>query len=133
MTETGHDACGGSQIAYGEDSHLTPYQEFDYEAVDQSFSKDVSEFDISKFSQDDIDRTLVVMEVLLKWVAQSGMKRPEGVQHRAVIMCWVFLKMMRPLQLTQLATGYGIHKQSLGRWVDDFKRHFPRIRIPHMR
>jgi len=41
---------------------------------------------------------------------------------RATILCWVFLEHLRPLTLTDLARASGKKKQSIGRWVDEFKR-----------
>jgi hypothetical protein len=119
-----------SKLGHGEDGKLVPTTDFDWPAVE--FTKD-EDLDISKFSQEDVDRALVVLTALLKWVWQSGMNNGNGIQIRAIIMCWVFLKELRPLDLTQMAKGFGRDKQSLGRWVDNFKRWFPRIRIPHMR
>ncbi len=120
-------------FAHGEDGKPVPVTNFDYDAVGFSFDGKDKTLDISHLSQEDVDRGVTVLTVLLKWVWQSGMKNADGIQLRAIIVCWIFLKVLRPLQLTQLAGAFGKHKQSLGRWVDDFKRCFPRIRIPHMR
>jgi hypothetical protein len=46
---------------------------------------------------------------------------------------WFLIKELQPLSLTQLARMYGKDKQSLGRWVDDFKRRFPGLRNCHMK
>ena len=118
-------------FGHGEDGKKVPVTHFDYYAVEFDGSDET--LDISHLSQADVDRGVTVLTVLLKWIWQNGMKKPEGVQIRAIIVCWIFLKVLRPLELTQLAGAFGKHKQSFGRWVDDFKRCFPRIRIPHMR
>lgn len=68
-----------------------------------------------------------------EWIWQDGMKNPDGVKIRAMIFCWVFLKHLRPMSETELATGYGLDKQSIGRWVEQFKKAFPEIRLVHMR
>ncbi len=80
-----------------------------------------------------MDAALKVFSRLLEWIWQNGMKNSEGLTIRAVIACWIFLKHLRPLTLTQMARGFGKKKQSLGRWVDDFKIAFPHIRNPHMK
>ena len=61
------------------------------------------------------------------------MKNPDGVKIRAIICCWIFLKELRSVSETDMAVGYGLKKQSLGRWVEQFKKHFPHIRISQLR
>lgn len=46
------------------------------------------------------------------------------------MIMWVFLPEVRAMNMSQLARGYGLHKQSLGRWVDKFKKEFPHIKLP---
>lgn len=128
-TESLHD----SQLAHGEDGNLIPICEFDYDSVEVAFKKDVEALDISEFNQKEIDAALKLTTHMLKWIVQSGMRNMEGASIRSWVIAWVFLKELRPLTLTQLATGLGKHKQSIGRWVDAFKRDFPRIRTPHMK
>ena len=70
---------------------------------------------------------------LMEWLWQDGMKNSEGLQIRAAILCWVFLSQLRPLTMTQMAAGFGKKKQSLGRWVDDYKRQPDFPRIAHMK
>ncbi len=120
-------------FAHGEGGDRIPYTDFDYEAVEFKFDGKDASLDISGLPQEDVDRGVLVVTVLLKWLWQSGMRNPEGIQIRAIILCWVFIKALRPLDLTQIAGIFGKDKQSLGRWVDDFKLAFPRIRIAHMR
>lgn len=124
-------------LGHGEDGKPVQVTEFDFESIDKAFQSDVEQFRAEllagKYSQEEIDMGLVVATTLLKWVWQGGMKNPEGLQIRAMITCWVFLKELRPLELTQLAGAFGKDKQSIGRWVDNFKEYFPRIRISHMR
>lgn len=128
---------GDTPLGHGEDGKPVPITDFDYEAIDRAFQEDLEQFrneaHQGQYSQDDVDRALVVVTRLLKWIWQGGMKQPDGLQIRAMIICWVFLKELRPIELTQLAGAFGKDKQSLGRWVDNFKMFFPRIRISHMR
>jgi hypothetical protein len=79
------------------------------------------------------DTTVLSLTLLLEWIWQGGMRNDQGLQIRAGIACWVFLPYLHALNLTQIASGFGKHKQSWGRWVDDFKRAFPTIKNPHMR
>jgi hypothetical protein len=70
---------------------------------------------------------------LVGWQYQNGKCNPEGLLIRAIVVCWIFLPHLHPLNLTQMANMFGKHKQSMGRWVDDFKREFPGIQNPHMK
>jgi hypothetical protein len=99
--------------------------DFDYAALDRLPPEPDQTYDI--------DLALKAFTHLVEWVWQDGMNNVEGLQIRASIVCWIFLPQLRPLTLTQMAQGFGKKKQSLGRWVDDFKRCFPRIRIAHMK
>src|SRR4051812_825066 len=121
------------QHAHGEDGRIVPSTEFDYDLVDQNlFGKD-AESDLSQFTQEEVDRALKVLRVLLQWIWQNGMKNVDGLKIRAIIVCWIFLKELRPLTLTQLAVGFGLKKQSVGRWFDRFKKDHRGIRTCHMR
>jgi hypothetical protein len=122
-----------SQVAHGEDGAPIGWTGFDYDTIEDRLFNYRPESDLSEFSQDDIDRALKVLTTLLEWVWQSGMKNGNGIQIRAIIMCWIFLKHVRPLQEAELARGFGKKKQSLGRWVENFKKAFPRIKVPHFR
>lgn len=126
-----------SPLGHGEDGRPVPITDFDFDAIDKAFQDDLEDFrtevEAGKYSQEDVDRALVVVTRMLKWIWQGGMKNPEGLQIRAMIICWVFLKELRPIELTQLFGAFGKDKQSGGRWVDNFKEYFPRIRIAHMR
>lgn len=128
---------GDTALGHGEDGKPVPVTDFDYDAIERDFKSDLQQFrdeaEEGQYSEEDVDRALVVVTRLLKWIWQGGMKNADGLQIRAMIICWVFLKELRPIELTQLAGAFGKDKQSLGRWVDNFKEFFPRIRISHMR
>jgi len=127
-----------SDQAHDEDGSITPAQPFPYEEI---YSKDEAgsvgfndlDQDLRHLTPEQLAAGLDVMDKLLKWVWQSGMKNSDGVKIRSIILCWICLKEIRFMTLTDLATGYGMDKQSLGRWVDEFKARFPAVRIPHMR
>ncbi len=139
-----------SHTCHAEDGHLEPSVEFDYDSIDRNVFHteqddkrpmcDVGDTDnvedskaFKDFTDLEIDAACKVFTRLVEWIWQDGMKNVEGLQIRASIVCWIFLSQLRPLTLTEMAKGFGKKKQSLGRWVDDFKRAFPRIRICHMK
>ncbi len=126
-----------SELAHDEDGHLIESEGFDYASIRMSETEMVEfvdvDTDLRALTPEQLAAGLEVMDKLLKWIWQSGMKNPDGVKIRSIILCWICLKELRSLSLTDMATGYGLDKQSLGRWVDDFKRRYPTVRIPHMR
>jgi hypothetical protein len=119
--------------AHAEDGHLVPIAEFDYASVELNLFGENPEAEIAEFSQEEIDRGIKVLRLLLQWIFQDGMKNADGLKIRAIISCWIFLKELRPLTLTELARGFQLDKQSIGRWVDKFKEDFPEIKTCHMR
>lgn len=120
-------------IAHEEDGHLTGTTDFDIEQVERNVFGFQPEEDLAQITPRELAAAEQAFTQMLAWVWQSGMKNPEGVKIRAIIVCWVFLKHLRPMTLSELAQGYGMKKQSLGRWVDQFKTDFPKYRIAHMR
>jgi hypothetical protein len=116
------------KIGYDENGTVIPVAEFDFASLDTGHDTD-----LDKISRKELEASLKAFRILLDWIWQNGMRNPNGVKIRAILCCWVFLEQVRPISLTQLAKGYGMKKQSLGRWVDNFKRDFPQFRIAHMR
>jgi hypothetical protein len=106
--------------------------DFDYEQVDRMLSEEEIKA-VSKIPQADLEAAEQAFRVLVKWIFQRGMRCREGVSARAIICCWIYLSELRHLSLTEMATAFGLHKQSLGRWVTIFKRDFPNVRLPHMK
>ena len=117
--------------AFEEDGHRVPAEEFDYASVERELFGNF-EGTPAELTPADVDRALRIVRIVLSWIWQSGMKNAEGLKIRAIIICWIFLKELRPMSLTELARGFGMKKQSLGRWHDQFKESF-KIRTPHMR
>ena len=115
--------------SYEEDGRPVPAVEFDYDQFDSGLFEKT---DMAQFTPEDVDRAIAALRVLLSWVWQNGMKNSDGLKIRAIIICWVFLQELRPMKETEVARGFGLKKQSLGRWVTEFKKAFP-IRLPHMR
>jgi hypothetical protein len=121
------------ESGHEEDSRVTPIAHFDLDLVCRNLFEPMPEAEMAALSQTEIDAALKLCRTIWLWVFQDGMKNQQGLQIRSAIACWVFLKELRSITMTELATGFGMDKQSIERWVADFKERFPRIRIPHMR
>jgi hypothetical protein len=64
----------------------------------------------------------------LNWVWQDGTnKRSRYV--RMMICCRIFLPQMQHLSASQIASMIGVSRQSLSRWLIDFKKAFPDIHV----
>lgn len=118
---------------HDESRAIIPTTDFDYSIVEKNLFQIEPENDLTEFTAVELDAATRAFGRMLQWVWQDGMKNPDGVKIRSIIVCWIFLKELRPMTLTQIAQGYGMKKQSLGRWVDQFKLDFPEIRTVHMR
>ncbi len=131
-----------AHYAHASDGHIEPTSDFPFDEIYERDEMDRVRGSRSSPLRDDVEDPLTPEEMeaalrvftkLLEWVWQNGAKNCEGLKIRAIIACWIFLKHLRPLSLTEIARGFGKKKQSLGRWVDDFKIAFPNIRNPHMK
>lgn len=71
---------------------------------------------------------------IAEWMWQ-GCANLDGFAVRAAVVCWIFHQPLRPYSMTRMAGRLGKKKQSLGRWVDSFKREFPAVtdHITHLR
>jgi hypothetical protein len=117
-----------SENYHGEDGKIVRAVDFDYSGVDAILGEIVQE----KPSIQDIELALDAFRSLLKWIWQNGKNDSNGIQIRSMIVCWIFLEELRSLSMEDIANGFGKHKQSLGRWHDDFKKQFPMIKTQHM-
>lgn len=120
-------------LVHDEDGQLANSVEFPYGEVQASLGDPPPEDDETEFSPEEIDAACKVFRSLVSWIWQSGMKNTDGITIRAIIVCWIFLNHLHPLSLTEIARGFGKKKQSLGRWVEDFKRRFPQVKTCHMK
>lgn len=125
------------ESAYEDSGELVPVSQFDWAAVERNLRRDLEAIqdpeELSKFTPEEREAALKLFRTLVRWLWQDGMKNTDGLTIRSIIVCWIFLEELHPLTLTQMARGFGKHKQSLGRWVDDFKKRFSFIRTPHQR
>lgn len=126
------DETDHPQHGHAEDGRLEPVTGFDYESVERAVFH-VEPEELRELSPEATEAGLKLFTALVTWIWQNGMRNPDGMQLRSIIVCWVFLDHLRPLSLTELARAFGKKKQSLGRWVDEFKRSFPNIRNAHMK
>ena len=117
--------------AYDEDSSGIGSVDFDWNKVARDLGEPLDETDEAKQSEAR-DMTAAAMNKLFLWVWQRGKNDKRGLAHRAAILCWVFLPQIHELSMTDLATGFGLHKQSIGRWVEDFKKAFPYLKNCNM-
>ena len=100
-------------------SHFEPYEDFPYDQVDRDLGLIKPE--------DEYELTVEVQRRIWLWVWQGDNRDLEGWLCRCAIMCWVFCDQLRSTSMSKMAKRIGKKKQSLGRWVDDFKREFPLI------
>ena len=62
-----------------------------------------------------------------QWVYQPPNQDLDGFICRCIVACWVFVPQLREYSQTAIAARFGKKKQSLNRWIVDFKREFPEI------
>jgi hypothetical protein len=119
--------------AFTDDCQLEPRCEFDYDAIEAGPIFRLEDLEgLNRSTARGIEAGQQVIRSLITWIWQDGMQDARGIQIRSIIVCWVFLPHLHPLTMTELARGFGKDKQSLGRWVDDFKLKFPTLRNAHM-
>lgn len=123
----------GPGIAFDDDGELIGKEEFDFDQVDENLTGDCPAPGLEHITRREMIIALKMFEMLVRWMFQNGFSNLNGLQIRAVIVCWIFLPNLHGFSMTRLAEGMGKDKQSLGRWHDDFKKKFPFIRTPHMR
>ena len=74
---------------------------------------------------------------VFEWMWQpqpTGFPNRDGLFVRSIIVAWVFVPQLRSYSMTHMASAFGLKKQSLGRWTDDFKRTFPELKkLQHFR
>ena len=127
-------------VGFDENGSRVGVEGFDYDAVEASVAQDLSRYcktkeakkDKEEFTAKELEAAIKVIDRLMCWIWANGMKNPEGVKVRAIVVCWAILKPLRVFSLTGIAQCYGKKKQSLGRWVDQFKKDF-KFLSPHMR
>ena len=103
-------------------SRVTQTVDFAYEEID---SKAFGVDDTPTEFESRVEHVLEFQRIIWDWIYQPKKPNAEGMLLRAIICAWVFIPALRDQTLTQMAGKFGMKKQSLGRWVDDFKKEFP--------
>jgi hypothetical protein len=122
---------------YDDSSELHPTVGFDYDAVSKALGEDPDFLaEMAEFTDEEMERAFKCTQALMAWIHQNGSTNLNGIAIRSLIVCWITLPHLRPLSLTELSRGYGLKKQSVGRWVEDkplgFKAKFPSVKTSHM-
>jgi hypothetical protein len=127
-----------ANAGYDDNCNLHPACGFDYDTVFVNCGDEERELQamLADMRADDMERAFKLLQAVMRWVHQNGSNNLNGVAIRALIVCWHTLPYLRPLSLTELARGYGLKKQSVGRWVEEppngFKVKFPTVKTGHM-
>lgn len=112
--------------AFNADGRIEPSEEFDYEGI---YQREEGVRAVQTY-----ENALPIRLLRWQWQDSYTPKKVQGLELRAAVVCWATLPALRSVSLTEMAHGLGRrHKQSLGRYVDDFKLHFPALRNPSMR
>ena len=123
MGHSYHDAFHES------DGSLTGVTEFPYDEVDRNLSgaKEIEHLNASD------EKAIRAVQKVVSWIFQSGKQNDEGYKVRATIAAWRALPQYHHYTETEMAALLGKYKQSVGRWVTDWKKTFPSDRSPHMK
>jgi hypothetical protein len=112
------------------DGQVTLTEDFDYAKVSRALGETWEEPEVN----DDIHVKAQDLAKLFQWHYQGECKDLDGWNCRAIILDWIFVPQLRSYSMTEMAGRFGKKKQSLGRWVDDFKKTFPELKhLSHFR
>ena len=114
-----------------DEAGITLTCDFDWHQVEQDLDGDNSRL----ANSDAIDAICECQQRIWEWVYHAPCRDLDGFMCRAIIATWVFYSPMRAYSMTEIAGRFGKKKQSLGRWVVDFKIQFPEIvkHLAHLR
>jgi len=116
--------------AWDDNSSATLTVDFDYDQIDRNLHP----HDPDTCSERAIDAASSVLQRAFAWVWQGDCANLDGLVCRAAVVCWIFVPQLRPYTMTEMAGRLGKKKQSLERWVSDFKVRFPEIKnLQHMK
>jgi hypothetical protein len=117
-------------LSHEEDGSITQSEDFNYAEVERA----LGEFDKNELTEAEWGMAGKGVRALIEWLWQVKSENREGLLIRATILSWVMLDYLHDgMNLTEMAAHMNKDKQSLGRWVDDFKTTFPMIKTPHMK
>jgi hypothetical protein len=119
-----------NDVVHEENGSIIQSAEFDYDAVERG----LAEFDKAELNPAEWEMACKGLRSLVEWMWQVKSENREGLIIRATILSWVMLDYLHDgMNLTEMAAHMNKDKQSLGRWVDDFKAKFPMVKTPHMK
>lgn len=112
-----------SNRAYDDLSQVTQSVDFAYDEVDRRFGV----AHLHDETRDPVEMACECQRQLWAWAWNDACKNWDGFQCRCAVLAWVFHEPLRAYSMTEMAGRIGKKKQSLGRWVEDFKAQFPDI------
>lgn len=113
---------------------MTNYEDDGSQTLAVDFSYPELEQLNHRYEFDPIDMACQCQRKVWEWVWQGDCRDKEGFFVRAAIACWIFVPALRDYTLTTMAGRVGKKKQSLGRWIEDFKKTFPELcHIQHIK
>ena len=131
------------ELGFNDAGEVEPVVQFPYEQVgkdtddapDKLTSAELAEMrkEMLALTPEEADAAIKMFHYIMRWVWQDGMKNPNGLLIRSVIVCWMFLEELQQHSLTAIAYKFDRDKQSIGRWMPSFKKAFPMIKTPHMK
>lgn len=115
------------ETKYDDAGQVTLVSDFSYDEIDERLGYAPSERDI--------EDALECQRRVWRWVYQPPCVDLDGFMCRCIVACWIFVPQLRSQTMTYVAGRFGKKKQSIGRWVDDFKTEFPEVskHLQHLR
>jgi hypothetical protein len=116
-----------SENKYDDGGSVTLVSDFSYDQIDRDLGFAPAERDL--------DDACECQRRIWAWVYQPPCKDLDGFNCRCIVASWIFVPQLRSESMTYIAGRFGKKKQSLGRWVSDFKTAFPEVskHLQHLR
>lgn len=116
-----------SKNKYDDAGAVTLVSDFSYDQVDRDLGYAPQERDLEDACE--------CQRRVWGWVYQPPCADLDGFMCRCIVACWVFVPQLRAETMTYIAGRFGKKKQSLGRWVTEFKIAFPEVskHLQHLR
>jgi len=115
-----------SERKFDDLSQVTQTVEFAYNEIDSRVFGVDAEQDKTTI-ETALDMAIECQRQVWAWVYQPPLKDVDGFLCRATVACWVFVPHLRAYTMTEMAGRLGKKKQSLERWMADFKKQFPAV------
>lgn len=126
-------------INFDQNGTVTATVDFNYSEVDELLQGDrLNSSDIRRMieeaaREEGMHMAAQAVGSLARWLGTT--KNKHGIACRGIVLNWLYDSLQHDCSLTEIAGQYGLKKQSVGRWVDDFKKEFPQavIHLKHIR